>query len=664
MPSYLADPHHDGSALYVSTQTPLLGDTVQIRLRVPAGRPVDEVHVRTAPDGEQEFVQARRIADPGEAFDADKVVTADEVGNVDDAEQWWQADVRCHNPVTNYRFLLSYVRDAPSADREGGPPAYQWLNGMGLHQRDVPDAADFRLVTYPAPPSWATGSVVYQVFPDRFARDVSAEPHERGGPREDLPEWAHPAAWDEPVDGRPETGPQQVFGGTLRGVIEHLDHICDLGVNVIYLTPFFPARSNHRYDAVSFDEVDPILGGTEALLELQHAAHERGLVVMGDITTNHTGEEHEWFLAALADPEGDAANWFVRHEAADRDDGYVSWLAVGSLPKLDHSSSALRAAFFDRDDSAIQRWLGPGRGIDGWRVDVANMTGRYRDTDLAHDVARQARRAVDEVGAQRGCEPLLIAEHTHDHSQDALGDGWHGVMNYSAFTKPAWTWLRDHNAPPQFLGAPVPLPRLSGELVVEAMREFAAIVPWRTIAHSFTLLGSHDTTRIKTLVGGDTDLVHLAAGLLLTMPGLPMVTYGDEIGMPGDFGEDGRRPMPWSAKGDASAEWDDEILAIYHAFIEARRGTVALHSGGLRWLHTEEDAVVFVREHPSGSALVHLARAGHRDIELAMRHLPGIAEGHALLGPPVEWGEDCVILAASGPTVRVWLWAPPAPEWV
>lgn len=658
MRSYLASPHHDGSALYVSTQTPQPGDVVQVRVRVPAGRPVDEVHVRTAPDGEQEFAQARRVAGPSGG------ARAHNADDGTDGEQWWQVEVRCHNPVTNYRFLLSYRQDSPSAEGEGGPPVYQWLNGMGMHQRDVPDAADFRLVTFPAPPSWAPDAVVYQVFPDRFARDAGAEPGEEGGPRTDLPDWAGPAAWDDAVDGRPETGPQQVFGGTLRGVIEHLDHICDLGVNVIYLTPFFPARSNHRYDAVSFDEVDPILGGTQSLLELQQAAHERGLLVMGDITTNHTGEEHEWFLAALEDPDGDAAGWFVRHEQGDRPDGYVSWLAVGSLPKLDHSNRALRAAFFERDDSAIRRWLGPDQGIDGWRVDVANMTGRYRDIDLSHDVARQVRRGVDEVGAERGCEPLLIAEHTHDHSQDVVGDGWHGVMNYSAFTKPAWTWLRAREAPPQFLGAPVPLPRLGGDLLVETMREFAAIVPWRTTAHSFTLLGSHDTTRIKTLVGNDPDLVHLAAGLLFTMPGIPMVTYGDEIGMPGDSGEDGRRPMPWSAQAEGCDDWNIGILDIYRALIHARRSTAALTSGGLRWLHTEDDAVVFVREHLSGSALVHLARAAHQDITLASEHLPGIAEGQALLGSPIGLDENGVTLAAEGPTVRVWLWAPPLPEWV
>ncbi len=647
-------PHHDGSPLYVSTQTPALGDVVQVRLRVPVPSAVDEVHVRLAPDGEQEFVSAYRIEGPG---------GQDDEGPDDEGQdQWWQAEVRCHNPVTNYRFLLGRSRSGEPGDGSV-LAAYQWVNGSGVHDRDVPDAADFRLVTFAPPPQWAPGSIVYQIFPDRFARDASVEPEVAGGPRTDLPVWAHPAVWDDDVDLSGQRGPQQVFGGTLRGVAEHLDHVEQLGATVVYLTPFFPARSNHRYDAVSFDEVDPVLGGTGALLDLQRGAHERGLVVMGDITTNHTGEEHDWFVAARAEPASSQADWFVRHDQADRDDGYVCWLGVGSLPKLDHTNLALRAAMFAQEDSVIRRWLGPAQGIDAWRVDVANMTGRHRAIDVAHEVAREVRRAVDEVGEERGCEPLLIAEHTHDHSGDAIGDGWHGVMNYSGFTRPLWTWLRDEAFSPKFLGSPVRVPRLGGGLVVETMRDFAAIVPWRTTVHSFTLLGSHDTTRVRTLVGDDPDLVAVAAGLLFTMPGIPMVTYGDEIGMPGDFGEDGRRPMPWSAQGCDPARWDDRTLDTYRGLIAARRSTAALHSGGLRWLHTEEDAMVFLREHPSGTALVHIARAAHPPIHLSSASLTGIDTGRRLVGPSIEVDEKGVTLPSEGPTVRVWLWEPPLPCW-
>lgn len=641
--TFALEPHHDGSALYVSDQAPTLGSVVSVRVRVPRSARVTGVHVRTTPDGEQLFTDARVVHEDAE-------------------EVWWQAEIRCHNPVTTYRFLLDSAGDHEASgdeDTATRPAAYRWLNGTGLHPRDVPDAADFRLVTHPAPPAWATGAVVYQVFPDRFARDDRVEPAgDPGGPRTDLPGWAHPAAWADPVDIDRHRGPSQVFGGTLDGVREHLDHLVDLGVTVLYLTPFFPARSNHRYDASTFAHVDPILGGDEALVRLQEAAHERGLRVMGDITTNHTGDEHEWFRAALADPDGPAGDWYVRDP--ERPGDWVRWLGVESLPKLDHANPQVREALTEGPESVIGSWLGPGRGLDAWRVDVANMTGRYRDVDLAHQVARETRAAVDRATGGHG---LLVAEHTHDHSADAQGDGWHGVMNYSGFTRPAWTWLRAAGFAPKFLGSPLRVPRLGAELVAETMREFSAIVPWRSLAHSMTLVGSHDTTRVRTLVGDDPAQVRVAAALLLTMPGIPMITYGDEIGMAGDFGEDGRRPMPWQDRGRPGGRWDEDLLEAYRQLIRTRRASPALSAGGMRWLHAEDDAMVFVREHPDETVLVHVARHAHPDVHVVLPAVPGAQGGHAVLGSGVSVGEHHVTISADGPGLDVWSWPTTAPAW-
>jgi alpha-glucosidase len=111
---------------------------------------------------------------------------------------------------------------------------------------------------------------------------------------------------------------------------------------------------------------------------------------------------------------------------------------------------------------------------------------------------------------------LLIGEHCHDFTLDVSGGGWDGVMNYAGFTWPVWTWLRDEGFAPQFLGSPLMAPRLGGSCVMETMREFAALAPWRSIGHSFNLVGSHDTTLIRTLVGEDSRKVDVAAGLLFT----------------------------------------------------------------------------------------------------------------------------------------------------
>ena len=604
-PDLLGQPHHDGSALYVSNPYPALGESVTVRVRVPSDADVTAVHVRTTPDAEPVFTDAA-------------------VERTTGTETWWAAQVVCHNPVTNYRFIL-----------EGGPTAYQWLNGTGVHQRDVPDAADFRLTAFGAPPAWAGEAVVYQVFPDRFARSA-------GQDSRDVPEWAVPAGWDETPRLEPGVISRQLFGGDLDGITERLDHIAELGANVVYLTPFFPARSNHRYDASSFDQVDPVLGGDEALGRLVDAAHERGMRVLGDFTTNHTGDAHEWFVTAQQDPDAEERGYYFWEG-----EEYVAWLGVPSLPKLNYDSAPLRHRVFEDKEGVVRRWITGDSPLDGWRVDVANMTGRYRGQDLNHDIARQMRLAMDEAAP----DALLVGEHCHDYTQDAQGDGWHGVMNYAGFTRPVWTWLRDRGHAPKFLGSPLMVPRLGGASVMETMREFAAGVPWATVRHSFNLVGSHDTTRIRTLVGEDARQVDVAAGLLFTVPGIPMLTYGDEIGMEGEFGEDGRRPMPWGSDG-----WDSRLLETYRGLIAARRSSPALREGGMRWVYADDETLVFLRETPTEVALVHCARDAHDPVVLSTRHLPGIARAHAAYGHELALGEGTMTLTATGPQVSIWTW--------
>ena len=618
----LAQPHHDGSALYVSNDRPRLGETVSVWVRVPHEAEVSAVHVRVTADAEPKFVAAV-------------------VDRKSDTETWWRAEITCRNPATSYRFIL-----------EGGPTAYQWLNGTGVHLRDVPDAADFRIVTFAAPPAWALDAVVYQVFPDRFAKAVERP----------APDWAIPAEWDDPVDLTRASGSRQLYGGDLDGVIAHLDHLQSLGVNVLYLTPFFPSRSNHRYDASSFERVDPVLGGDEALVRLIDAAHALGMKVLGDFTTNHTGDAHEWFQKAQADPESDERGFYFWE-----DGGYVSWLDVVSLPKLNYDSQLLRQRVFEDRDGVVRKWISGSHGLDGWRVDVANMTGRYKGQDLNHEVARQMRQAMHDSRP----DSLLVGEHCHDFALDALGDGWDGVMNYAGFTRPVWTWLRDKGYAPKFLGSPLMVPRLGGWSVMETMREFAAVAPWRSIRHSFNLVGSHDTTRIRTLVGEDSRQVDVAAGLLFTMPGIPMMTYGDEIGMRGDFGEDGRRPMPWdAAPSDAepsdaecsnsehsnSRHWDTRILEVYRGLISARNASHALRHGGLRWVHADDDTLVFLRESAEQTALVHCARGAHDPIQLSTRHLAGVAEAATAYGRDLVRSGDSVSLVADTPGINIWTW--------
>ncbi|KJL34410.1 glycoside hydrolase family 13 protein [Microbacterium azadirachtae] len=614
-------PHHDGSPLHVSDDAPALGDIVRVRLRVPGGYgPLAAVRTRSNPDHEPEWTDAERI---GAA----------------DGWDWWEAPVTVRNPRHGYRFLLQH---------EDG--RIEWLNQTGIHGLETLDAEDFALVAEPAPPAWLHESVMYQVFPDRFARSAQADEHR-------TPDWAIPADWDTPVDPVMPGRAHQFYGGDLPGIIEHLDHLVGLGVNLLYLTPVFPAASNHRYDASSFLRVDPLLGGDEAYARLIEEAHARGIRVIGDLTSNHSGDRHEWFRAAFGNPGATEEAFYYFTD--DDNTEYECWLGARSLPKFDWSSEELRERFITGEDSAVARWLKPPYGADGWRVDVANMTGRLGAIDLNADVRRLLRDTV------RGINPdaILLGESTNDATSDLQGDGWDGAMTYPSFTRPVWAWLSEPNGEPYltaegeerteswFFGMQTGgIPRYTARDVVDSMTRFTGGIPWRVRLGNMQPLDTHDTARFATNAAPGT--VPVAVGLSMTLPGVPVVFAGDEFGLTGVDGEASRTPIPWGTEEQPETA---ERIALYRDLVGVRRAHPALGTGGLRWLHVDDECLAFVRESESETVLV-LAARGDVDIELPPGALTGTAAAEALIGDATfavsEGG--AVALAADGPVFAAW----------
>jgi alpha-glucosidase len=590
---------------------PHLGDLVRVLVEVPERAEVDDLHVRVVIDAEPFYRPGRRIAQrPGAAL--------------------WEADVVVANPVTRYRFVLS------------GPSGVRWLTQVGVHDHDVTDAWDFVLVVTPPPPAWSADAVLYQVFPDRFAR---------GRTGADWPSWAEPAAWDDPVATTRPSSMRQLYGGDLPGITARLDHLVDLGATGIYLNPVFPAPQNHRYCATDFDHVDPVLGGDDALVELSRAAHERGLSVLGDLTLNHSGDQHPWFRRALEDPTSEEASFYAWRDRAAGD--YEAWLGVPTLPKFDHRSPELRRRLYEGPDSVAARWLRPPFDLDGWRVDAANMAGRLGDVDLSHELQR---RLLDTMRAARP-EAYLVAEHCHDATTDLQGEGWHGTMDYLGFTAAAWSWLRDPDRDVELLGVPYPLPRRSGGQVVRGLRLVRGQLPWRSAVHSLSLLGSHDTGRWAA-TAGDRERRHVGIAWCLTFVGIPSIYYGDEIGLAGPDNETGREPMPW----DDRDRWDEDTLAWTRRLIALRRASVAIRHGGLRWLHVDDDVMVYLRPHPAERVLVQLTRSAAGATDLDARTL-GIDRGTALLDHDelAVQGSDVRLPAADRALARAWR-LPPTPH--
>jgi alpha-glucosidase len=563
---HLLFPHHDGSELYVSNSAPKIGEKVELRVRTPNHFSLDEIYVRYYHDGEPRAIALSPLKSSYGA-----------------TEKWWSAKVEILNLKTSYRFALVSNN------------VYKWLTAAGVVDHDLSSAKDFQILATKPFPEWIRSSVFYQIFPDRFAKS---------GKKYDIPDWMVSREWSDVPKGKDSSTGVEYFGGDLDGVTAHLDHVESLGANGIYFTPLFPANSTHRYDATSFDEVDPLLGGDDALFALQRQAKKKGIRLMGDLTTNHCGRGHYWFTRALKDKDSKERKYFYWDKSIKH--GYVGWWGHPSLPKLNYSSKSLRKAMFEGKNSIVKKWLRAPYSMSGWRIDVGNMTGRYLDQDLNQQVMRGIRQSVEEENP----EAWLVAENADMFPSDLDGFGWHGTMNYGGFMRPLWAWIRHPDYLPNAgnFGLAIPMAKFDGREFYESLKDFSSAIPWRNFVSSMLLLNSHDTARFRSVVRKDIDRHVAGLTLLMTYPGVPSIFAGDEIGLEGEWGEDARRTINWEDRSG----WDKELLQRTTELARIHRTSHALSQGGLRWLQVGEDHVVYLRESKKQNLLIAVSRSGCR----------------------------------------------------
>ena len=482
------------------------------------------------------------------------------------------------------------------------------LGGVGRYYAHQP--VSYQVTVYdPAyrTPEYLRHGVVYQIFPDRFFRDRNGQ---KGRVRKIAA--AHPEAtfhenWNEKptLDIDPENGDNRAldfFGGTLRGIQQKLDYLKDMGVSILYLNPVFRARSNHRYDTGSYEEVDPILGTNEDFENLMAAARKRGMRVMLDGVFSHTGCDSQYFnrfgrydtLGAYQSKESPYFDWYSFDEFPSR---YNTWWGFYTLPAVDKSNRRYRDYLYG-DNGVLTGWV--KRGACGWRLDVVD--------ELPMDMVREMRTAVKNADA----DSVLLGEVWEDASNKVaygqvrsycLGDALDSVMNYP---------LR--RAVIDFFTGVIDACQL--RRVILNQQE---VYPAPFYYSLMNLLGSHDRVRILNALCGydregplqmdrvEASQVTLgkaelksakkryvqAVKLLCALPGAPTIYYGDEIGMTGMADPWNRAPMNWD---DA----DDKLRQDIAQLLNHRRECAMLHTGFLRVEALDGDTLKVTRYAQNG----------------------------------------------------------------
>ncbi len=470
---------------------------------------------------------------------------------------------------------------------------------------------------------WRNSQVVYQVFVDRFAigGDLASRSHLYSAPRRLRPWRAQPrrgtfdpgaGVWRQELD---------FWGGDLKGVASRLDYIARLGANVVYLNPIFEAFTNHKYDTVDYFAIDPQFGTEGDLAALCEAAHARGLKVVLDGVFNHTGRRCAWFEDASARPESPYRSYYRFDSQVSG--GCVTWRNSTNLPELDLEHEAVREILFEGPDSVVRHHL---RWIDGWRLDVASDIG-----------------------------PGILAELTaaaHEARLDSLviGELW----NYPG------GWMPAVDAAMNLYLATILMDFARGEMsppkaaaLIAAMVADVGIEP---LLKSWCVLSNHDRPRLASLFPRLADRVFLWS-LMITLPGSPLVYYGEEIGLEGQGDPYQRGPMDW----DRALGGKAEETRVLKELLQLRADHEALVVGDYVPMVADRLLAFSRRTHSARQTVIVAANAGDTEVREAVSpQMPWLVDSTPMreLRTGAVRKMECGFLRLAVPPRTVQIWAP------
>ena len=465
-----------------------------------------------------------------------------------------------------------------------------------------------------ATPKALRGGVMYQIFPDRF---FEGRPH----PVMPFADRVYRAnKQGEPYFWPNEQGGQlnlDYFGGDFEGIRKKLGYLQELGVTWIYLNPIFEAHANHRYNTADYLNADPLLGTNEEFTLLCREAKEKGIRIILDGVFSHTGSDSLYFNregrygqgGAYHDPNSPYRSWY------DFDPkypcGYRSWWGFETLPEVREDDPAYQQ-FICGKGGVIDTWL--SRGASGFRLDVAD--------ELPDDFIESIRKAVK----AHGPDCYLLGEVWEDATTKEaygvrrtylLGKGLDGVMNYP-FRNAILSFLRGGSA------------LSSAEQLTAICEHYPAPALHALMNH----LGTHDTERILTALEDEPAegrdrywqsgrrlpkpkydhgirLVRLAYAMLFTLPGVPCIYYGDEVGMQGYRDPFNRAYYDWDST-------ENRIKPLLRQLAKLRKECDAFWEGDFRVTRADGGLLQYRRTGPTETA------------EIAINRTPRLLATHAL----------------------------------
>ena len=475
---------------------------------------------------------------------------------------------------------------------------------------------DFQLLVYEKrkdPPTWLYGGVFYQIFPDRFFSAGNLPVKEGAVLCNDIKKFPEHLRVKE-INNKNNV----FFGGDLPGITAKLDYLESMGVTCLYLNPIFESSSNHRYNTADYSRVDSMLGNEQDLQTLIDESKKRGIAIILDGVFNHTGSDSIYFnknanypcVGAVQSEESQYAPWYTFTKYPDK---YESWWGIETLPRVRSDEPTYRHFLFGKN-GIIRRYT--RMGIAGWRLDVADELSDAFLEELSSTVREEKSDAL------------------------VVGEVWEDATNKISYG------VRKHYFNGRELDSVMNYPVQKAIIAYLSRGDFALLhstlesiyshYPPESANALMNLLGSHDTERILTMLG-DKEVeklpyekkagfkmsaasrkraltrLRLAVCIQMTVPGIPMIYYGDEAGVEGYKDPFCRLPFPWGSE-------DRALTEFYRKVIKARRSEDVFREGSFAFVYADAEVLCYERRSKGEKVVVILNRGGDEyEIKTAVR---------------------------------------------
>ena len=485
-------------------------------------------------------------------------IQMNEIGWSNSINNWiYEIEVDTHNSIglIYYYFRVNYYgQDIIYGNN------IESLGGIGQVYFNEPVSYQITVYSKNNVPDWYKQGIIYQIFVDRFFNG-----QEDGKVLNAKKNTFIYGNWDDnpmyikDMDGNIVRW--DFYGGNLLGVKKKLEYIKSLGVSVIYFNPIFDSPSCHKYDTGDYEKIDPMFGDEEIFKDLCNEAEKIGIKIILDGVFSHTGSDSKYFnkfgnynsLGAYQSLQSPYYRWYRFNDYPDL---YEAWWGFSNMPNIDELNPSYLDYIIRDDNSIVEKWI--RLGASGWRLDVAD--------ELPDEFIKILKKKLKEV----------------DKDSVLIGEVWEDASNKVSYSrKREYLFGNELDSVTNY-----PLRQIILDLVRNYIGNKSFIRRYLSLKENYpkeyfystmNMLGNHDTERVLTMLNNSVELLKEAVAIQMTLPGVPLIYYGDEAGLTGGKDPSNRKSYPWGKE-------NDEILEFYKTITAIRVAEDALKIGEIKFL--------------------------------------------------------------------------------